>query len=78
MYNLDVRDEIRWMIEAKRKQLLRDMSQLEMVNLAVHPGEEARRKLKSLENEYYALEGIDKRREEWEASWQWLREKKRG
>jgi len=54
------------------------MSQLRMVNLAVHPGEEARRKLKNLENEYFALEGIDKRREEWEASWQWLKEKKRG
>jgi len=66
------------MIEARRKQLSRDMSQLRMVNLAVHPGEEAKRKLKNLENEYFALEGIDKRREEWEASWQWLKAKKRG
>ncbi len=66
------------MIEARRKQLLRDMSQLQMVNLAVAGGEETKRMYSELSNEYYALEGIDKRREEWEASWQWLKMKKRG
>ena len=54
------------------------MSQLQMVNLGVHTGEEAKRRYKDLEVEYYALEGIDKRREEWEANWEWLRMKKRG
>jgi len=78
LYNLDVRDELRWLIEARRKQLLRDMSQLQMVNLAMSGGDEAKRVYKNLQNEYFALEGIDKRREEWDASWEWLRMKKRG
>ncbi len=66
------------MIEARRKQLSRDMAQLQMVNLAMAGGEETRRMYLDLSNEYYALEGIDKRREEWEESWGWLKMKKRG
>ena len=54
------------------------MSQLQMVNLAMSGGDEAKRVYKNLQNEYFALEGIDKRREEWDASWEWLRMKKRG
>jgi len=69
LYNLDIRDELRWMIEAKRKQLLRDMSQLQMVNLAMAGGQKAKEMYDNLLNEYSALEGIDRRREQIEANW---------
>jgi len=75
---LDIRDELRWIIEARRKQLLRDLSQLQMANLAFSGGEEAKRKYNDMLNEYMALEGIDRRRRQWEASWGWLKMKKRG
>jgi len=66
------------MIEARRKQLLRDVSQLRMANLAFAGGEKAERICNDMENEYLALEGIDRRRKQWEASWNWLKLKKRG
>lgn len=66
------------MIEARRKQLLRDLSMLQMVNLAYGRGENTQRVYDNMLNEYFALEGIDKRREEIEASWEFLRLKKRG
>ncbi len=66
------------MIEARRKQILRDLSQLQMVNLAFVGGAETKKLYKEMLNEYLALEGIDRRREEWEANWGWLKMKKRG
>jgi len=70
---LDIRDELRWTIEAKRKQLLRDMSQLQMVNLAMAGGERAKEMYNNLLNEYSQLEGIDRRREQIEANWMSLK-----
>ena len=66
------------MIEARRKQILRDLSMLQMVNLAYGGGEKTQRVYNDMLNEYYALEGQDRRREEIEANWQALRIKKRG
>jgi len=68
-----MRDELRWTIEAKRKQLLRDMSQLQMVNLAMAGGEKAREMYNNLLNEYSQLEGIDRRREQIEENWMSLK-----
>lgn len=70
---MDIRDELRWTIEAKRKQLLRDMSQLQMVNLAMAGGERAKEMYNNLLNEYSQLEGIDRRREQIEANWMSLK-----
>lgn len=66
------------MIEARRKQLLRDLSMLQMVTLSYRGGERTQEVYNDMLNEYYALEGIDKKREEIEASWEYLRTKKRG
>jgi len=66
------------MIEARRKQLLRDLSMLQMVNLASSKGDKAQRVYNDMLNEYYALEGIDRKREEIEANWNALKLKKRG
>lgn len=66
------------MIEARRKQLLRDLSMLEMVNLAYSGGEKTQRIYNDMLNEYYALEGMDRKREEIEANWEDLKMKKRG
>lgn len=66
------------MVEARKKQLSRDLAQLQMANLAFAGGEEATRINNDMLNEYYALEGIDRRREQWESSWDWLKMKKRG
>jgi len=51
---------------------------LEMGNLSYHGGEKARRKHNEMLNEYYALEGVDRARKEIEASWEFLKMKKRG
>lgn len=66
------------MIEARRKQLLRDLSMLEMVALSYRGGDSTQRVYNNMLNEYYALEGIDRRREEIEANWESLKMKKRG
>ena len=75
---MDVRDELQWVIEARRKQLLRDLSMLEMVTLSYHGGERTQRVYNDMLNEYYALVGIDRKREEIEANWEVLKMKKRG
>ena len=61
------------MIEARRKELLRYLSLLQAVNLGFSGGERAREAYKDMLNEYYMLEGIDKRREEIEANWEILK-----
>ena len=66
------------MIEARRKQILKRLDLLQMTNLAYGGGEKAQREYNDMLNEYYALEGIDRKREEVEASWEALRMKKRG
>jgi hypothetical protein len=66
------------MIEARRKQLLRDLSMLQMVNLAYGRGDKTQRVFNDMFNEYLALEGIDRKREEIEANWEALKLKKRG
>jgi len=82
LYNLDIRDEIFWIVEAWKSRLLRDISLLQMVNLAVHTGEKATRRLNNMWDEYYLLIGIDCReereRQEHADSWAWLEAKKRG
>lgn len=62
------------MIEARRKQLLRDLATLQMVNLAFSGGERTREVYNDMLNEYYMLEGIDRRQEEIEANWAFLKE----
>ena len=66
------------MIEARRKQLLRYLSMLQMNNLAFVKGENAQRAHNDLLNEYLGLEGIDRKRGEIEANWEFLKMKKRG
>ncbi len=66
------------MIEARRKQLLRDLSMLQMVNLAYGKGENAQQIYNDMLNEYYALEGIDRKREEIEENWEALKIRGRG
>ena len=61
------------MVEARRKELLRYLSLLQAVNLGFSGGERAREAHKDMLNEYYMLEGIDKRREEIEANWEILK-----
>ena len=61
------------MIEARRKQLLRDLSQLQMVNLAFGGGERTREAYNDMLNEYYMLEGIDRKRTEIEDNWAFLK-----
>lgn len=51
---------------------------LEMVNLASSGGERTHRIYNEMLNEYYALEGVDRKREEIEANWEALKIKKRG
>ena len=57
---------------------MRDLSMLQMVNLAYGGGEATQRRENDLINEYCALEGIDRKREEIEANWQALKLKGRG
>lgn len=66
------------MIEARRKQILRDLSMLEMATLSYKGGDKAQRVYNDMLNEYYALEGIDRWREEIEANWEAIKMKKRG
>lgn len=66
------------MIEARRKQLLRDLSMLEMVNLAYGRGDKTQQVYNNMLNEYFALEGIDRRRVEIEDNWKDLKINKRG
>ena len=56
---------------------MRDLSMLQMVNLAYGGGEATQRRENDLINEYCALEGIDRKREEIEANWQALKLKGR-
>jgi len=69
-------------VEAWKSRLLRDISLLQMVNLAVHTGEKARQRLNSMWDEYYLLIGIDckkeRERQEYADSWAWLKAMKRG
>jgi len=51
---------------------------LEMVNLGFGGGDKTKRVYDNMLNEYYALEGMDRRREEIEANWEALKVKKRG
>lgn len=51
---------------------------LQMVNLAYSGGEKAKEVQNRMLNEYFALEGIDRRQQEIEANWAWLRMKKSG
>ena len=57
---------------------MRNLDMLQMVNLAYGGGEHTQRRENELINEYCALEGIDRRREEIEANWQSLKIKGRG
>jgi len=57
---------------------LRDLSILQMVNIAFSGGEEASQVYNEMLNEYYALEGIDRKSEEIEANWEALKIKRRG
>lgn len=57
---------------------MRDLSMLQMVNLAYSGGEKAKEVQNRMLNEYFALEGIDRRQQEIEANWAWLRMKKSG
>jgi len=66
------------MIEARRKQLLRDISMLEMTSMSYRGGDNTHRVHNDMLNEYYALIGIDRRREEIEATWETIRIKGRG
>ena len=66
------------MIEARRKQILRDISMLEMVSLSYGGGDSAHRVYNKMLNEYYALEGMDREREQIEANWEALKIKGRG
>jgi len=66
------------MIEARRKQLLRDISMLEMASLSYRGGDSAQRMYNKMLNEYYALEGMDREREQIEANWETLKIKGRG
>ena len=66
------------MIEARRKQILRNLSTLEMVSLSFRGGDSTQQAHNDMLNEYYALEGIDRKRGEIEANWEYLRIKKRG
>ncbi len=61
------------MIEARRKQLLRDLSMLEVVALSYRGGDKTQRVYNDMLNEYYALEGIDRKREEIDANWKAIR-----
>ena len=49
-----------------------------MVNLAFSGGENAQKVYNEMLNEYYALEGIDRKSEEIEANWEALKIKRRG
>ena len=51
---------------------------LQMNNLAFGKGENAQRTYNDLLNEYFALQGMDRRREEIEVNWMALKLKKRG
>ena len=51
---------------------------LQMVNLAYGGGEKSQQVYDDMLNEYYALEGIDRRRQQIEANWASLRIMKRG
>lgn len=51
---------------------------LEMVNLASGRGDKAQQVYNDMLNEYYALQGIDRRSKEIEANWEDLRIVKRG
>ena len=51
---------------------------LEMVALSYRGGDVAQRVFSDMLNEYYALEGIDRRREEIDANWEAIKMKKRG
>lgn len=51
---------------------------LEMVSLSYRGGDKTQRVYDDMLNEYYALEGMDRRREEIEANWEILKIKKRG
>lgn len=73
-----MRDELRWLIEARRKQLLRDLSMLHMVNLGFSGGDKAQEAYNEMLNEYLGLEGIDRKRQEADANWNWLKMRKRG
>lgn len=66
------------MIEARRKQLLRDLSMLEMATLSHRGGTNAQRVYDNMLNEYFALAGIDRKRGEIEAAWEAIKIKKRG
>ena len=66
------------MIEARRKQLLRDISMLEMTSMSYRGGNDTQRIHSDMLNEYYALIGIDRRRGEIEAAWETIKIKGRG
>ena len=51
---------------------------LEMVALSYRGGDDAQKVYNDMLNEYYALIGIDKEREEIELNWKILKMKKRG
>ena len=51
---------------------------LEMVALSTRGGDDAQRIHNDMLNEYHALVGIDRRREQIEANWEHLKIQKRG
>lgn len=53
--------------------MLRDLSTLQMVNLGFSGGERTREVYNDMLNEYYMLEGIDRKRAEIEANWEFLK-----
>ncbi len=51
---------------------------LQMINLGFGGGEKTREVYDDMLNEYYMLEGIDRKREEIEANWEDMKIRKRG
>jgi len=80
LYNLDYRDEERWVIEARKKQLRRDISALYLTAIAFSGSEEVNNKLIEMQNDLRRLEGVKEETLEGGASpaWEWLKAKKRG
>lgn len=78
LYNLDYRDEDRWWIEARKKKLRGEISQIYLTNLAFSGGEMANEKLRELNDELAAWEGKDLKEERAVSAWEWLGIKGRG
>ena len=75
---MDHRDEERWVIEARKKQVRREISAITAHNLGASGGEQARERLNYLSDTLDRLEGKDPVAEKARESWDVLRLKGRG